>query len=123
MDNLSKIEELQNLNLTNKVTEDSDSRSPLSLAQRLQGWAIELRFRQSGQCDTFFYHEGVKFRSIIGATEFILRNDLRKKRKDTLPAKNKRSVEDFLKEAFDNMMNNKGDPAYCEFSIQNKKKL
>ncbi|CAN0892118.1 hypothetical protein LINGRAHAP2_LOCUS17367, partial [Linum grandiflorum] len=36
---------------------------------------------------------------------------------------NKETVEAFLKNSFDNLMNNRGDPAYYETSIQKKQKV
>ncbi|CAN1254956.1 hypothetical protein LINPERPRIM_LOCUS8828, partial [Linum perenne] len=70
------IEEwMQNQELTKMVADASDQDGRLSLAQRLQGWSIELRRRISnGVYDAYFYHEdkNVTFRSIDEVLRFIL---------------------------------------------------
>ncbi|CAN1254952.1 hypothetical protein LINPERPRIM_LOCUS8824 [Linum perenne] len=134
MANLPMIEEwMQNQELTKMVAEASDQDGRLSLAQRLQGWSIELRRRISnGVYDGYFYHEdrNVTFRSIDEVLRFILYDGVPKAINDALLAKRKQSVsllestsgkkkrnetqeymgkkevEDFLKEAFDNLINN-----------------
>ncbi|KAH6818044.1 hypothetical protein C2S51_001647 [Perilla frutescens var. frutescens] len=52
----------------------------LSLQQRLVGWTLEKRRRSNGKEDTFYYHQGRQFRSLIETATFILysakQNDL-----------------------------------------------
>ncbi|CAN1222113.1 hypothetical protein LINGRAPRIM_LOCUS484 [Linum grandiflorum] len=106
-----------------KIEKNLNSRGRMYLAQKLQGWNIELRLRASGQDDVYFIHRGRKednLRSVPDVIKFILHNELPK---DRLPDKNQRKVEAFLKNSFNNLMNNRGDSAYCETSLQKKQQI
>ncbi|CAN1165298.1 hypothetical protein LINPERPRIM_LOCUS33664, partial [Linum perenne] len=92
MDTLPKVQE--NLDLTKMAAEGSDSHNRLSLAQKLNGWKIELKRRTSNvdTYDAYFYHQdtNVKFRSTNEAIKFILYNEVPKNPKEVPPTKRKR---------------------------------